>query len=234
MNRKTDQVKRAWEIRHQKGWARLKPDRIILAWIKKYRSQMGRTVVDLGCGSGRFLIPLIKMGFEATGVELTDTAIRQLKARSAKAGLMANVLQGDFRRIRMPDGAFDSALAIQSFQLGNWSAVKRSFSCVARMIKPCGLFFLRVRSMRNIPRGAIFENEKHDLPKALRGPTYDRVYETGESSPNHHFSRAELEYLARTCGFDIIEGPKECRSRKKMARGPCVTGQWNILMKRKA
>lgn len=232
MNRKTNRVKRAWEIRHQKGWANLKPDRIILAWIKKYRSRMGRAVVDLGCGSGRFLVPLAKMGFDVTGVELTDTAIRQLKARLAKARLSATVVQGDFRRVRLPEHGFDCALAIQSFQLGNWSSVKRSFSGVARMLKPGGLFFLRVRSMRNIPARVKFEKEKHDLPKALRGVTYDRTYDTGESSPNHHYSRAELDYLARANGFEIVEGPTECRSKKKMALSACVTSQWNVLMKR--
>lgn len=233
MSRQVAQVRQAWEVRHQKGWARLKPEPIILGWIRKYRSHMGQKVVDLGCGSGRYLVPLIKMGFSVTGIELTDTALGQLNSRLKKEKLNATVWQGDFRRMKLKSRSFDSALAVQSFQLGDWQIIKRSFSWLAGILKPGGLFVLRVRSMRDVPADADVVCEKHDLPKTQRGVTYNRTYDTGHRIAFHHFSKAELDFLSHRFGFDFLEGPIERKSRKMMDGSPFVTGQWNAVLRKR-
>lgn len=227
--KQTMRVKRAWEAQHKEGWAKLNPEPIILTWIRKHKLAMGREVVDIGCGSGRYLVPLIKMGFDVTGIELTDTALKQLKGRLQSEGLTAKVLQGNFRRMRFNTPRFDTALAIQSLQFGDWSTVKRSFSCISRALKPNGLFILRVRSMKTVPSNVAFANERHDLPEPLRGVTYNQTYKTGHSVMVHHYSRGELDFLASVNGFDIVEGPIDRTSRKKMSGTRRVTGQWNAV-----
>ncbi|MBI4178346.1 methyltransferase domain-containing protein [bacterium] len=232
MTPRTTLVKRAWEIRHRKGWARLRPDPTIMGFIKKFKTRMGRTVVDLGCGSGRHLIPLIQMGFEVTGIELTDTAIQQAKARLAREGLKADIIQGDFHSVNLNRRRFDCALSVQSLQFGGWPDIKRTFARVAQMIRPGGLFILRVRSIRIIPPTARFIREKHDLPESKRGVTYLRSYDTGCRVKFHHYSKDELTYLARKNGFKIIQCPTERKSLIQMDMSKTVTVQWNTVWKK--
>ena len=66
--------------------------------------------IDLGCGTGNYVIYLATCGFEVTGVDLSPTAIEIAKENAAKKGakcrfIVADIL-GDLREV---DGTFDFA-----------------------------------------------------------------------------------------------------------------------------
>lgn len=61
-------------------------------------------ILDIGCGTGRHLIPLKKLGYKVTGVELSEGMLDVLKTklRSDKTCLvtMTKVVYGDFFKIK--------------------------------------------------------------------------------------------------------------------------------------
>lgn len=55
--------------------------------------------LDLGCGTGTNAVYLARHGWEVTGVDLIDGAVRQAERKAADAGLSARLLCGDVTRL---------------------------------------------------------------------------------------------------------------------------------------
>src|SRR4030042_4719047 len=72
-------------------------------WVDLARRQ-GGPVLELGCGSGRVLLPLAREGFEVTGVDsspaMLDLARRRLALQPSIAGRIV-LLQQDFSHIQL-------------------------------------------------------------------------------------------------------------------------------------
>jgi SAM-dependent methyltransferase len=68
-------------------------------------------VLDLGCGPGRWAIPLAKRGFRATGVDRTRCLLAQARAKARTAGARIEWIQLDMRDFVRP-GAFDLAISM--------------------------------------------------------------------------------------------------------------------------
>lgn len=68
-------------------------------------------VLDLGCGPGRFLVPLAELGFAVTGVDRTGSYVETARARAGEAGLQVEVVHADMREFKRPT-AFDAAISM--------------------------------------------------------------------------------------------------------------------------
>jgi len=51
-------------------------------WIFSKYSRKVRTILDIACGNGRFSIPLAKLGYKVTGIDLTKELIEEAKNRT--------------------------------------------------------------------------------------------------------------------------------------------------------
>src|ERR1700722_19997737 len=54
-----------------------------------------RRVLDLGCGTGRHAIGLARLGFEVTGLDVSDYALRRAAQAAAQAGVALGVRRAD-------------------------------------------------------------------------------------------------------------------------------------------
>src|SRR5262245_12008204 len=52
-------------------------------------------ILDSGCGSGEHALMAASMGFEATGVDIAQSAIERARAKARARGLLANFVVGD-------------------------------------------------------------------------------------------------------------------------------------------
>ena len=66
----------------------------------------GGKVLDLCCGVGRHSLVLAEMGYDVTGIDLTEYYIECAKESASKLGLSCEFLKGDMRDIRL-DQLFD-------------------------------------------------------------------------------------------------------------------------------
>jgi ubiquinone/menaquinone biosynthesis C-methylase UbiE len=73
----------------------------------------GRTVLDVGTGTGRAAIGLARRGAVITGVDASAEMLRVAKARAADAGLAATFEVGDAHRLRFADRAFHAAVSLR-------------------------------------------------------------------------------------------------------------------------
>lgn len=70
-------------------------------------------VLDLACGWGRHAIPLARLGFEVTGLDLSEVLLRQARTDAEAAGVEVEWVRGDMRHPPLP-GGFDAIVSLFS------------------------------------------------------------------------------------------------------------------------
>lgn len=59
-------------------------------------------VLDLGCGTGRVLLPLSQQGFQVTGVDQSASMLRECRYKLEAYGLTADIVEQDMRSFDFP------------------------------------------------------------------------------------------------------------------------------------
>jgi SAM-dependent methyltransferase len=70
-------------------------------WLEVGREARG-PVLDVGCGTGRILLPLLEAGVDADGVDLSRAMLERLRTKAAKQGFHPRLLAADMRDFTMP------------------------------------------------------------------------------------------------------------------------------------
>lgn len=67
----------------------------------------GKKILDVPCGYGRISNELADMGFDVTGVDITETFLQKAKADAKAKKLNIEYLRGDMRRLPFENQTFD-------------------------------------------------------------------------------------------------------------------------------
>jgi SAM-dependent methyltransferase len=211
-------VTRVWDSEYQGGRYRDEPPVPFVAEIldelvaARYdRSSLGLYV---GCGNGRNYLPLIRAGMEIVGLDLSFDGLQGL--RHAGGETAGHLVCGDFLAGAVT-GPFDFVVSIQVFQHGDWTTATRHFEEVKRVLRPGGLFFLRVNSAStrvDIAHSVV--DARCDGGRTVR-------YEAGskEGLRVNFFSKTELLALVAP-GLALVRPPREVATQRKSPR----TGEW--------
>ncbi|HEX8462129.1 MAG TPA: class I SAM-dependent methyltransferase [Segetibacter sp.] len=109
-----------------------------------------KTVIDVGCGSGRNIFYFLKNGFEVYGIDPQPEAIELVKNLSAKlspGNNLNNFRIGLAEEIPFEDNFFDLAIcnAVLHFAQ-NQNHFDAMVTSIGKKIKPGGFFFARLAS----------------------------------------------------------------------------------------
>jgi SAM-dependent methyltransferase len=109
-----------------------------------------KSLLDLGCGTGRHARLFARKGYAVTGVDRSEEMLATAKASSSRASsqgdgdgaaLQPEFLEGDLRQVRL-NRQFDvvvSLFHVMSYQTSN-ADLKAAFGTVREHLKPDGLF----------------------------------------------------------------------------------------------
>jgi ubiquinone/menaquinone biosynthesis C-methylase UbiE len=131
----------------------------------------GRRLVDIACGTGRFLRE-VKHNFPrlaATGIDMSPFYLAEAR-RAAADWSGVTLAQGAAERLPLPDAGFDLATAIYLFHELPPGLRRRVAAEIARVVRPGGLFVL-VDSLQlgDVPEyDALLEH----FPESLHEPYY--------------------------------------------------------------
>lgn len=184
-----------------------------IAFVSRHCPRPGR-LIDLGCGTGRVLIPLAKRGFSALGVDLSEEMLKVAREKAVQAGvgvqwLKANLVELD----ALQDQSFDYAACLFSTlgMIAGKNERRRVVDHAWRLLKPGGKFILHVHN-----RWFNFWDSRgrrwllRDLARSLAGKANagDRPMPPHKGLGElrlHHFSRREATRLLRDSGFQVLE-----------------------------
>jgi SAM-dependent methyltransferase len=105
-----------------------------------------RSVLDLGCGTGRHSVELARRGYELVGVDISRGMLERARRRAlGEAASGTTFMLGDIQEIQI-GRRFDavvSMFAVLGYQIGD-SAVRATLANVRRHLEPGGTFVFDV------------------------------------------------------------------------------------------
>ena len=116
----------------------------------KYLPKIGK-IVDAGCGFGKWVIYLTKLGYNIKGIDNNDFAIKNLKEFDSSL----QVESGDILNLKYPDNYFDAYISmgvVEHFQNGPSVALNEAY----RVLKSNGIIFVST-PMVNIIRKIVLQ-----------------------------------------------------------------------------
>ncbi|WP_439681202.1 class I SAM-dependent methyltransferase [Embleya sp. MST-111070] len=106
----------------------------------------GERVLDMGCGTGRFTVPMAERGARLSGLDISRSMLDVAERKLSERGLAADLREGDMAAIPFPDASFDtvtSMLALMHIPIADRPAV---FAEVRRVLRPGGRMLLGVKN----------------------------------------------------------------------------------------
>jgi SAM-dependent methyltransferase len=100
----------------------------------------GKTVLDLGCGAGEELMPLLGRGANVIGIDISPELIDIAKRRLNDAQLSATVRVGSAYETGLPDGSVDIIFCMSLIHHLNIPRVKKEMQ---RVLRPGGFIVLK-------------------------------------------------------------------------------------------
>ncbi|RPI35990.1 MAG: class I SAM-dependent methyltransferase [Nitrospiraceae bacterium] len=202
-----------------------------------------KTVLDLGCGTGRHDLLLAGKGYSMTGVDISEemlaVANSQLSSLSSQP-LSLNFFQGDIRTVRL-DKTFDvvvSLFHVMSYQITN-KDLTDAFATASAHLAPGGIFIfdcwygpavltdrpsVRVKRLEDeqiivtrIAEPVMHPNENVvdvNYHVFVRDKASGEVAELKETHRMRYLFRPEIEVLLRETGMSIISASEWMSGRK--------------------
>jgi SAM-dependent methyltransferase len=169
-------------------------------------------LIDLGCGTGRLLLPFAARGYWVLGVDLSEEMLKQVGAKAAAAGVTVHRLKANLVDLSaIADQSFDYATCLFSTlgMIVGAAERKRAVQHVHRILRPGGKFVVHVHNrwfeIWN-PQGR--KRLVGDLLRRIfrREPAGDRLMPVHQGIAGltlHLFTRREICRLLRDAGFGI-------------------------------
>lgn len=98
--------------------------------------------IDLGCGTGANVVHLASIGFDSSGVDFSDVAIRKARTRAAEAGVDASFFIGDLtaETIDGVEGPFDLLMDFGTLDDLKGETRRAMAQTVTRLSRPGSIF----------------------------------------------------------------------------------------------
>jgi len=110
-------------------------------FISKYFKNTQAKILDLGCGTGRTTIPLVKMGYNVIGVDISDGMIKSAKKISEQNKIEIDFRVGDATSLNFQENTFEYLL----FSNQGWTQIPskedrfKALQEMRRVLKPGGV-----------------------------------------------------------------------------------------------
>ncbi|MCL5782448.1 MAG: class I SAM-dependent methyltransferase [Candidatus Thermoplasmatota archaeon] len=90
-----------------KQWESSYPSQELCAALSILNMSRASRILDLGCGTGTEAIFMASLGYEVTGVDISQEALKIATAKSSKQGAAVNWIQADAANLPIPDDSVD-------------------------------------------------------------------------------------------------------------------------------
>ena len=114
-------------------------------WKKIYTKNNGKKILELGSGTGRLSIPLLKEGADYTGLEISKEFCNHAKNKIKKYGFVPNIITGDFRDFNLNNKYDIIFIGFNTFlHLLNDTDATKCFNSVKKHMHANTLFYIDI------------------------------------------------------------------------------------------
>lgn len=184
-----------------------------LAFAQRHFDRPGR-LIDLGCGTGRLLLPMAQRGFWVLGVDLSAEMLKVVGAKADAAGVPVHRLQANIVQLEgLADQSFDYAACLFS-TLGMVTGARergRVIRQVHRLLRPGGKFVLHVHNRwfncwDPDGRAWLLRDGWRSLCRdETAGDKFMPAHQGITGFPLHLFTRREITQLLTAANFRLLE-----------------------------
>lgn len=158
----------------------------------------GDTVLDLGCGSGRFAVWNLDSGAHLVGLDVGTFFAAEALAR-------VDLVVGDLRRLPLGDASVSKAYAIDVFEHLSPESLALTLREAARVLVPGGALFVYTHLRQRSPLAPVLDLERrlaHQVERwGLADLTLERLRPTDHVNPLVDY--ADLRDTAAAAGFAV-------------------------------
>jgi ubiquinone/menaquinone biosynthesis C-methylase UbiE len=140
-------------------------------------------VLDVGCGVGRYLVPLVRNGFRAVGADLSRQALTLLDSRYVR-------VVADIQQLPFSDCSFDVVTCYGVLQHLAQAGREKAVAELFRVLKHQGVAFVEVTGQLDM---------RFNCGKQIAADTFVRG-----GIANYYFSASELCELFHSAGFFML------------------------------
>ncbi|NGM83864.1 class I SAM-dependent methyltransferase [Paenibacillus sp. 7124] len=120
------------------------------SWLRRYELYLnemhGKLVLEIGCGSGSDTRVLVEHGYQVTATDFSEAAFALVRDRLPEANLVLHDTRYPFP---FADKSFDAVISSLSLHYFEMDAMTRIIGEIGRMLKPGGLFLVRLNSVND-------------------------------------------------------------------------------------
>ena len=168
-----------------------------LTYFQDLISRVGQPALDLGCGSGRLLLPLLQAGLDVDGCDYSRDILNACKERLEQAGLSTTLVAQPMHELDLPR-RYRLIFACGVIGLGgNRELTMRALQRCYVHLKPHGVLAFNYAARWNDPPAwlARLPENRNALPQAWPPSGVRHALPDG----------TELELVARTVSTDPLE-----------------------------
>lgn len=180
----------SWEkIFKERGYFFIDPHPNMARLAELFNGNDVKRILDLGCGTGRHLVYLSKIGFQMDGFDSSPHAISLAQKWLDEEGLTATIQKHPMEQsFPYPDMSFDAVISVQVIHHNFLRNILFTISEIERVLKPGGFIFITVPLLGPKP---VSPEEDWQLRQVEDG-TY--IPQSGPESgiPHHYFTEGEL------------------------------------------
>ena len=167
------------------------------AVLESLAATAGETVLDVGCGNARDMLPILQAGAGIVGVDLSAGMIQQARLELAAAGYPDVELEiGDATRLRFAAESFDKILCSEVIE--HIPNTDDAISEMYRVLKPGGRLIVSTPNRRSW-----YGFDRYVIWSRMLGKAWNHPFDNWRTMP-------ELSALLERHGFEVAGGRTIC------------------------
>lgn len=157
-----------------------------------FETGKGKTLVDLGCGWGRWCLAAANAGFQAVGVDVHLDALQAATRVSKQLGKKNSYLCTDIEKLPFHSNTMDMVFSYSVLQHLDRAKVARILSEAARILKPGGVLHVQLPNVAGVH--STIQRMKRGFREARPG-TFEMRY----------WSKRSIRETLQASGFEDVE-----------------------------
>ncbi len=194
-------------------------------------SQYGRTILDVGCGSGRISRELVQLGYDVYGVDPNRKELVYGNSQNSD-DLYTSYVEAFGQQLPFATASVDSAMLLAVLGAVGKATREEILKDSIRCIKPRGLIYIAEFALVTDPIAYTSTGKRwvdvYDQDKEATGELGSVIIQNEDGSPRfigHHFTRDELVELLEINGVTVLQiekAPTQSQISEQMR------DNWNI------